>query len=537
MDRARQCVDRCRSVLDKAAKHLAEQCTDDGRLSTALMESVQVQLMGLAQHLARVSAADAMVDWAVSCSKHEQKIARVWCAMVAADLYGWVGPRKNELGLDAVVPDPDGFVQDHMNSSLLSELGEQIMEVGLGELGLNATHETVRDVFARFSDAEIAPLAEHIHRHDAIVPETLLQAMAALGVFGVSIPEEYGGNHIDHMAMILATEELSRGSLGAGGSVLTRPEIAARVLLAGGSERQKQRWLPPIASGEHMVGVAVTEPDAGSDVAMLSCGAKRVDGGYRITGEKTWCTFAGRADLLLLLARTSDDAHRGLSLFLVNKPARTSEEQANSAFAYKHDGGTLTGQAISTVGYRGMHSYAVRFDDWFVPTDQRIGEEGRGFYLMMAGFAAGRIQTAARAVGVMQAAFDAARSYVKERSVFGQSLMRLPITRVKFAMMAARIQASRQLAFRVGRALDQDEGGFDAALVKLLSCREAEWVTREAMQLHGGMGYAEEYSVSRYWLDARVLSIFEGTEEVLATRVIGRNYLKRFVGPAISGDR
>jgi (2S)-methylsuccinyl-CoA dehydrogenase len=286
-----------------------------------------------------------------------------------------------------------------------------------------------------------------------------------------------------------------------------------------------------------MVGVAVTEPDAGSDVAMLSCGAKRVDGGYRITGEKTWCTFAGRADLLLLLARTSDDAHRGLSLFLVNKPARTSEEQANSAFAYKHDGGTLTGQAISTVGYRGMHSYAVRFDDWFVPTDQRIGEEGRGFYLMMAGFAAGRIQTAARAVGVMQAAFDAARSYVKERSVFGQSLMRLPITRVKFAMMAARIQASRQLAFRVGRALDQDEGGFDAALVKLLSCREAEWVTREAMQLHGGMGYAEEYSVSRYWLDARVLSIFEGTEEVLATRVIGRNYLKRFVGPAISGDR
>jgi len=279
-----------------------------------------------------------------------------------------------------------------------------------------------------------------------------------------------------------------------------------------------------------MVCVAVTEPDAGSDVSAMRTQATRVDGGYRISGEKTWCTLAGRADVLLLIARTGEAGHRGLSLFLVDKPATIAGEGDEYAFEHRQsDGGKMTGRAIATVGYRGMHSFAIQFDDWFVPEDQRIGAEGQGFYLVMEGFSGGRIQTTARALGVMEAALGEARRYVAERKLFGGSLGEMSLTQVKLAEMAARIQASRQMAHQVGRQMDTGGGSFEAALVKLMSCREAEWVTREAMQLHGGMGYAEEYPVSRYWLDARVLSIFEGAEEVLAIRVIGRGYLAGFL--------
>ena len=332
--------------------------------------------------------------------------------------------------------------------------------------------------------------------------------------------------------MIIATEELSRGSLGAGGSVITRPEICAKAILVGGTDEQKEHWLPKIATGEHIVSVAVTEPNAGSDVASLSVTARPVDGGYVINGEKTWCTFAGRADVLCLLARTGtpEDGHRGLTLFLVEKPGRAHGDGDEYSFNYTQDGGgAISGHAIPTIGYRGMHSFAVSFDDYFVADANRIGEEGRGFYLQMAGFAGGRIQTAARAVGVMEAAFRAAISYVQERRVFGKTLGDLTLPQHKIAEMAARIQAGRQLSYAVGDQMDRGQGTLEASLVKLLTCKDAEMVTREAMQLHGGMGYSEEYAVSRYWTDARVLSIFEGAEEVLALLVIARQYLQTFV--------
>ncbi|MEK9136076.1 MAG: acyl-CoA dehydrogenase, partial [Bacteroidota bacterium] len=244
-----------------------------------------------------------------------------------------------------------------------------------------------------------------------------------------------------------------------------------------------------------------------------------------------WATFAGRAEILCLLARTGppDSGHKGLSLFIVEKPydpANTDE------YHFRHqqsDGGIVEGRAIPTIGYRGMHSFSVSFDNYLVPKENLIGEEGKGFYLQMQGFAGGRIQTAARAIGVMEAAFRAATEYAKSRRLFGQRLADFTLTQHKLAQMAAKIQASRQLAYRVARMMDKNDGGTEASLVKLLACKDAEWVTREAMQLHGGMGYSEEYAVSRYFLDARVLSIFEGAEEVLALQVIARPYLQQFI--------
>jgi (2S)-methylsuccinyl-CoA dehydrogenase len=352
-----------------------------------------------------------------------------------------------------------------------------------------------------------------------------------MGAFGLSVPEEYGGfaggGEHDYIGMVVATEELSRGSLGVGGSLITRPEILSRALVKGGTEEQKREWLPRLASGELMAAVAVTEPDYGSDVAGLKTMAARADGGWTITGVKTWCTFAARADVLMLLARTDPDrskAHRGLSLFVVPKPVADGH---GFVLAQPADagGGRLEGRPIDTIGYRGMHSYELAFDNWFVSDDHLVGGEaglGQGFYLQMAGFENGRLQTAARAVGLMQAAFEAARDYARDRVVFGHPIGDYQLTRAKLARMAAVIQAGRQFAYAVARQMAKGEGALEAAMVKAYVCKAAEWVTREAMQIHGGMGYAEEFPVSRYFVDARVLSIFEGADETLCLKVIAR---------------
>jgi len=530
MNAARQCVTRCQAVIDQIGAHLAQETACDGRIQVAALDARGPEVFGMAKHLASITAANAALDWAAGLGDLEQGLAETFVALSAADLMGWTGPRQRQLGVDTMDPDPDGFLSETLRTERLAALGAQVLQEGEGSCGLSETHAAIQDAFDRFTKAELEPLAEQIHREDALLPEALLDQLRELGIFGISIPESYGGSHVDHTTMIVATESLSRGSLGAGGSVITRPEICAKALLAGGTDAQKQAWLPVIATGQRMVSVAVTEPDAGSDVSAMRTTATPVDGGYLINGEKTWCTFAGRADTLLLLARTGDAGHRGLSLFLVDKPATLAGEGDEYAFDHSQtQGGRISGSAIATVGYRGMHSFSVQLEDWFVPADQRIGEEGEGFYLVMKGFAGGRIQTAARAIGVMSAALSAARNYTSERHVFGGKLSDLRLTQVKLAEMAARIQASRQLALVVGHQMDTGGGTMEAALVKLMSCKEAEWVTREAMQLHGGMGYAEEYPVSRYWQDARVLSIFEGAEEVLAIRVIGRGFLSSFL--------
>jgi (2S)-methylsuccinyl-CoA dehydrogenase len=432
---------------------------------------------------------------------------------------------ESSWGIDADALDgARAFVASYGSAGFLADLGGEE-----GPRHLDEDFEMVQDAFRRFAADRLEPIAEHIHRENADIPEDVIAGLAEMGAFGLSVPEEFGGfatgGEHDYIGMVVATEELSRGTLGAGGSLITRPEILSRALVKGGTDDQKHEWLPRLASGELMVAVAVTEPDFGSDVAGIKTTATRSDdGGWLVNGVKTWCTFAARAEVLMLLARTDPDrslAHRGLSLFVVPKEVTASE----GFVLDQKGGGRLEGRPIDTIGYRGMHSYELAFDNWRVDDDHLVGREaglGRGFYLQMAGFENGRLQTAARAVGLMQAAFEAAKSYAADRVVFGRPIGDYQLTRVKLARMGGVVQAGRQFAYAVARQLAKGEGTLEAAMVKAYVCKAAEWVTREAMQIHGGMGYAEEFPVSRYFVDARVLSIFEGADETLCLKVIAR---------------
>src|SRR5512139_183682 len=330
--------------------------------------------------------------------------------------------------------------------------------------------------------------------------------------------------------MILTTEELSPASLAAAGSLITRPEILAKALIAGGTEEQKQTWLPRLASGEVMAAISVTEPNVGSDVASVSCRAERAPGGWTITGAKAWCTFAGRADVIALLARTGEvgEGARGLTLFIVDKPRFDGHEFEAS----QPGGGTLTGKADRTPGYRGMHSFTLSFDRWFVPDAQVVGGEaglGRGFSLQMAGFAAGRLQTGGRACGVTQAALDHTARYVAERKQFGKPIGDYGLTRYHVGRMASRLAAARAITYTAAAEMDGDERRAAplAAMAKLFSCDVAVEVTQLGQLLHGGWGYAEEYPISRCVTDAQVLPIFEGVKPILALKVVGRSLLGR----------
>src|SRR4051794_32184599 len=498
--------------------------TTAAQLSGTDIEANQVVAYDFAHAASAVENARAVLDYGAKGDVE----ARITCAFVADSVYDLmikVLGREQAWGVDDGALDGAlDFVRTYRSPEYLASLvGEQ------GPRHLDSDFEMVQDTFRRFAEDKVRPVAEHIHRTNSDIPEDIISGLAEIGTFGLSIPEEYegfaSGGEGDYIGMVVATEELSRGSLGVAGSLITRPEILTRALVKGGTEEQKHEWLPKLASGEIMAAVAVTEPDFGSDVAGIKVTATAKDGGYVINGVKTWCTFAARADVLMLLARTDPDrskAHRGLSMFIVPKPRGDGH---GFAFTQDSGGGKLEGRAIDTLGYRGMHSYEVAFDNWFVPAENLIGGDeglGKGFYLQMAGFENGRLQTAARAVGIMQAAFEAGLTYAQERNVFGKSVFDYQLSKAKIARMAALIQAGRQFSYDVAKKMAAGEGTLEASMVKAYVCRAAEWVTREAMQLHGGMGYAEEFPVSRYFVDARVLSIFEGADETLCLRVIAR---------------
>ena len=526
-----------------AFSYIKDQCSSDAGFDGKLLDDWQLPSYELAFCMAQLSAAAAFNDYAqkLITQKFTQQLALSFCAETLQGVLNQLVARATDVGLDRakLLDIHEGTVyrkllDTYASTKFLSSLGSEIVDNDIQRLPslLSEEKELVRETFYRFANEEVTPLAEQIHRFDEDIPDSILQGAAELGCFGTCIPERFGGlqpdDRPDSLSMIVVTEELSRGSLGAAGSLITRPEIAARALLSGGSEQQQQKWLPLLAAGKTLCAISITEPNTGSDVAAVSLKATKTINGWLLNGSKTWCTFAGKSELLVVLARSSKDTslgYKGLSLFLVEKPSFIGHN-------FKHaqeDGGSVTGKAIATIGYRGMHSYDLFFEDFFVPSENLVGEEageGRGFYFTMAGFAGGRIQTAARATGVMQAAFESALSYAKSRKVFGSAIADFQLTQVKLARLLATLTAARQFSYAVAELMDDGAGQMEASLVKLFSCRAAEMLSREALQIHGGMGYAEESAVSRLFVDARVLSIFEGAEEVLAIKVVARELIE-----------
>lgn len=537
------CNQQWLKIVDVALANIKAKCSRDGRLIPDLLDQYQLLSYDLAFCVAELQAAKVLISYAEEADEFDELASvtvLVFATEAAQTVFQRLIVRVVDLDLDRdtlvdtyINSDQQALITTYLSSGALASLGSAILDRGNMQLPalLGEEKEMVRESFSRFSTDIVMPLAERIHREDLDIPDEILKPAAELGCFGSCIPERFGGlmpdDHADSLGMIVVTEELSRGSLGAAGSLITRPEIAARALLKGGTSEQQQQWLPRLASAETLCAISITEPDFGSDVASVSLKATATKGGWLLSGSKTWCTFAGKAELLVTLARTESDSSlgfKGLSLFLVEKPAFSGHQFDHQ----QPQGGRISGKSISTIGYRGMHSFDLFFEDYFVADNNLVGGEegrGKGFYFTMAGFSGGRIQTAARATGVMQAAFEQAVSYARERKVFAKPVGEYQLTQVKLARMLAAITASRQFSYAVARMMDKGEGQMEASLVKLFSCRAAEWVTREAMQIHGGMGYAEESAVSRYFVDARVLSIFEGAEETLALKVIARDLI------------
>ena len=389
-----------------------------------------------------------------------------------------------------------------------------------GDPGLEETYEEIRNEMRRFSEAEVVPHAQDWHLKDEYIPIELINHMAELGVFSLTLPEEYGGLGLGKEAMCVVSEELSRGYIGVG-SLGTRSEIAEELILNGGTDAQKEEWLPKISSGEILPTAVFTEPNTGSDLASLTTRAVKDGDVYRITGQKTWITHAARADLMTVLARTdpSEKGYRGLSMFLAPKPRGTDDNP------FPADG--MSGGEIEVLGYRGMKEFDISFDGFEVPAANLLGGvEGQGFKQLMQTFEAARIQTAARAIGVAQSALDLGLRYGMERNQFGKPIINFPRVSDKLAMMAAEILLARQLTYFAAREKDAGRRcDLEAGMAKLLAARVAWAAADNALQIHGGNGFALEYPISRVLCDARILSIFEGAAEIQA-HVIARRLLE-----------
>ena len=537
MDKIVQAIE---GLYERALARVRPKVTDGDRTSAELLDREQLAAHALAYLATELEACKQLAAWAERVGgEHERAIAGAYVGEVARTLRGGVdlgpcetvslremGVRESDLAETILDDMVTAFIDENATGRCLVELGHAAVEKGCGAAAPgDDTLEEFRAQFARFVDAEVIPRAQDIHRKDVLIPMELVAQMSELGVFGLTIPEEHGGLGLGKVAMCVVTEELSRGYIGVG-SLGTRAEIAAELILGAGTDAQKARWLPAIASGAVLPTAVFTEPNHGSDLAHIGTRAeKQADGSYLVHGQKTWITHAVRADLMTLLARTSPDdpGYGGLSMFLAEK-TRRSGEPGEPEFTDPGLGGT----EIRVLGYRGMKEYELGFDGFRVPGDSLLGgEEGAGFKQLMRTFESARIQTAARGVGIAQAALDDARQYAQERIQFGGPILQFPRVARKIGRMVARTQAARQLTYYAARQKDSGKRcDLEAGMAKLLATRAA-WEAADAnVQIHGGNGYAEEYVASRLLVDARVLSIFEGANEIQA-HVVARRLLAR----------
>ena len=383
---------------------------------------------------------------------------------------------------------------------------------------VTSDHEEFRSAVRRFTEEEIIPIASDLDAKNEEIPMEIITKMAEQGYFGVLFPEEYDGLGLDNITMTIVAEELSKGWLSVG-SVMTRGVIMGTLLEAHGTDEQKKKYIPGLATGTVLPAAAFTEPDSGSDSASMIMKATKTDGGYLLNGAKAWCTYANRANVLMVLARTNPDTslrHKGLSMFFVEKESAEKIVHPN-----------IKGEPIPTVGYHGMRSFNLAFEDVFVPENSLLGgEENKGFYQLMVSYESARLQTAARAVGVAQAAFDFALQYSKEREQFGKPICEHQAIRMKLSEMKVELEAARQLTYYAASLKDSGKRcDLEAGMAKVKAAKAVEFITREAMQILGGYGYSKEFPVERYWRDGRVISIFEGTSEI-QHEVIAKAILK-----------
>ncbi|GGH42340.1 acyl-CoA dehydrogenase [Frigidibacter albus] len=524
------------ALLAEAMSGLRAAVTQNGRVSGAALEAEQFAAHSLSWLATYVEALRQMNAWAARLQAEgrfgemERLLLQIGFGEYLCQIAGGIPmsqgetARLQDLGL-TWTPGPAAAQlmaagnTPAARTRLVALMRENHGRATFGATGLDDELEMIRDQFRRYADERVVPNAHGWHLRDELIPMEIIEELAELGVFGLTIPEEFGGLGLSKASMVVVSEELSRGYIGVG-SLATRSEIAAELILCGGTPEQKAQWLPKLASGEILPTAVFTEPNTGSDLGNLRTRAVREGEGWTVTGNKTWITHAARTHVMTLLARTDPETtdYRGLSMFLAEKTPGTDADPFPTP--------GMTGGEIEVLGYRGMKEYELGFDGFKVKAENLLGGvEGQGFKQLMQTFESARIQTAARAVGVAQAALEVGMQYALDRKQFGKALIEFPRVSGKLAMMAVEIMVARQLTYHSAWQKDHDKRcDLEAGMAKLLGARVAWAAADNALQIHGGNGFALEYTISRILCDARILNIFEGAAEIQA-QVIARRLL------------
>jgi (2S)-methylsuccinyl-CoA dehydrogenase len=537
----KEALSAAEALCDNAKEKLRVKVSENGRISNDLIEKHQTATHGFAWVATYIESLRQMQKWAEQLDLEgkfgeiEQLIQQIAFGEYLSQLAGGIPMNQGEIvrlqdiglnvGDQSALSKPEVVQLMQAGNTqaarleLINLMQKHAADTVFGISGLDDELEMIREQFRRYAIEKIEPFAHEWHLKDELIPMEVIDELAEMGVFGLTIPEEYGGLGMSKVSMCVVSEELARGYIGVG-SLGTRSEIAAELILAGGTEVQKQKWLPALASAEKLPTAVFTEPNTGSDLGALRTRAKRDGGEWKVTGNKTWITHATRTHVMTLLARTDPDTsdYRGLSMFLAEKIPGTND------MPFPSEG--MTGGEIEVLGYRGMKEHELAFDNFAIKDENLLGgETGRGFKQLMETFESARIQTAARAVGVAQSALDLSYQYALDRKQFGKSLIHFPRVANKLAMIAVELMIARQLTYFSANEKDQGRRcDIEAGMAKLLAARAAWAAADNALQIHGGNGFALEYKISRILCDARILNIFEGAAEIQA-QVIARRML------------